>query len=292
MVGIVVVGLGAMGAPMAGHLRASGHAVTGVDLVPGAVTGFDGALAPADADFTSADAILTMLPEGAHVRDVYDRWILPAACPGAVLIDCSTIDVETARALNALALEKGLAQVDAPVSGGPEAAGSGTLSLMVGGQEADVAAARPVLDALAAKITHFGAPGAGQAAKACHNMICGITAMAVLEGFALADALGLDPEQFYTLCSGAAAQSWTLENRCPIPGVVPGAPASNDYAPGFAARLMAKDLRLAQAASEASGQPTPFGGEAARAFTAFAEATGGNLDFSSYYTQLRTPRGT
>lgn len=284
---IAVIGLGVMGAPMANHLRASGFEVLGVDADPNAGDRFAGAVLLAGAELAQADVILTMLPEGAHVLEVYEASVLPTAKPGAVLIDCSTIDVETARRLNGLAREKGLAQVDAPVSGGSEAAGKGGLSLMVGGSEEDVALARPVLEVLGSKITHFGAAGSGQAAKACHNMICGITAMAVLEGFALAEASGLDASQFYQLCAGAAAQSWTLENRCPIPGVVPESPASNNYAPGFAARLMAKDLRLAQAASRASGQPTPFGAEAARTFSEFAEATGGALDFSSYYTQLR-----
>lgn len=284
---IAVIGLGVMGAPMSRHLRDSGFVVLGVDADPGAGDRFAGAVLPAEADLSGADVIVTMLPEGTHVLEVYETLVLPAAMPGSVLIDCSTIDVETARKLNGLARAKGFAQIDAPVSGGSEAAGNGGLSLMVGGSDEDVTQARPVLEVLGSKINHFGAAGAGQAAKACHNMICGITAMAVMEGFALAEALELDPAQFYQLCAGAAAQSWTLENRCPVPGVVPAAPASNDYAPGFAARLMAKDLRLAQAASRASGQPTPFGAEAARAFTAFAESSGGTQDFSSYFTQLR-----
>lgn len=291
MADVAVIGLGAMGAPMACHLRAIGHEVMGVDLDPEAAARFAGALTPEAADLSGTNAIVTMLPEGTHVREAYARWILPAAAPSAILIDCSTIDVDTARAVNDMACTQGLAQIDAPVSGGPEAAGSGKLSLMVGGIENDVAAAMPLLEGLAQRITHFGAPGSGQAAKACHNMICGITAMAVLEGFALADSLGLDLDRFYHLCAGAAAQSWTLENRCPVPGVVESAPASKSYAPGFAARLMAKDLRLAQTASKASGQPTPFGAEAAKAFTRFVEETGGNLDFSSYYTKLRNTRG-
>jgi len=289
---LAVIGLGTMGAPMAQHLQASGYQTLGVDPDPGAADRFAGAVAPEVTDLSDADVIVTMLPEGRHVQEAYETTILPAAPPGAMLIECSTIDVETARSLNALATAKGFAQVDAPVSGGPEAAGNGGLSLMVGGTGQDVARARPVLQVLGSRITHFGAPGSGQAAKACHNMICGITAMAVLEGFALAEAMGLDPAQFHRLCAGAAAQSWTLENRCPVPGVVPDAPASNGYAPGFAARLMAKDLRLAQAASASSGQPTPFGAEAARVFTEFANATGGALDFSSLYSELRKTGGT
>ncbi len=284
---IAIIGLGAMGAPMALHLSRSGYEVTGVDLDPGARDRFPGAVTPQQADFSGVDAVVTMLPEGPQVMDVYQGAILSNAYSGAVLIDCSTIDLETARTLNKLAVEKGFAQIDAPVSGGPEAAGAGELSFMVGGDADHVSLARPLLENLGKKTTHFGAAGSGQAAKACHNMICGITAMAVFEGFALADALQLDADQFYELCAGAAAQSWTLENRCPIPGVVPAAPSSNGYAPGFAARLMAKDLRLAQAAAQISGQVTPFGAEAARAFTRFAEATGGDLDFSSYFTALK-----
>lgn len=284
---IAVIGLGAMGGPMASHLRASGCEVTGIDADERARSRFAGALSPEEADLAAAEIILTMLPEGEHVRDAYLKRILPAAQPGTLLIDSSTIDVETARELHALAVAQGLAQIDAPVSGGPEAAGSGGLSFMLGGPAEAVERARPLLQCLGKKISHFGAAGAGQAAKACHNMICGITAMAVFEGFALAESLGLDPARFHALCAGAAAQSWTLENRCPVPGVVPQAPASKGYAPGFAARLMAKDLRLAQRAAGASGQATPFGARAAEAFTAFAEQSGGQLDFSSYYSQLR-----
>jgi 3-hydroxyisobutyrate dehydrogenase len=176
--------------------------------------------------------------------------------------------------------------LDAPVSGGAEGAAKGALSFMVGGPEAAMTRARPLLEAMGTKITHFGASGSGQVAKACHNMICGITALGVCEAFALAEALGLDPGEFFQLCKGAAAQSWILENRCPAPGPAPAAPSSNGYAPGFAARLMAKDLRLAQAAAAAAGQPTPFGAEAARRFTEFAE-TEGNLDFSAIYRTIR-----
>lgn len=287
MSGIAVIGLGTMGLPMARHLRSSGYEVVGVDESPTARSVFDGAQAPREADYSQTETILTMLPEGAHVLNSYRDIILDRAAPGTLLIDSSTIDVDTARQLNVLASERGLSQVDAPVSGGPEAAGRGELSFMVGGTDADVARARPLLEELGRKITHFGAPGSGQAAKACHNMICGITAMAVLEGFALADAMELDLEQFHELCAGAAAQSWTLENRCPIPGVVPQAPASNGFAPGFAAALMAKDLRLAQEAARSSGQETPFGALAASSFTEFAKDTGGAEDFSAYYRTLR-----
>ncbi len=287
MARIAFIGLGTMGLPMARHLRNCGHEVLGVDESPKAIAAFDNARTPGEADIACMDIVVTMLPEGTHVLNSYREIIVERAAPGTLLIDCSTIDVETARQLHALASERGLAQIDAPVSGGPEAAGRGELSFMVGGTDADVARARPLLEELGRKITHFGAPGSGQAAKACHNMICGITAMAVLEGFALADAMDLDLAQFHQLCAGAAAQSWTLENRCPIPGVVPQAPASNGFAPGFAAVLMAKDLRLAQEAARSSGQETPFGALAASSFTEFAHQTGGAEDFSAYYRTLR-----
>ncbi|PSM16389.1 NAD(P)-binding domain-containing protein [Nitratireductor sp. StC3] len=288
MTTLAVIGLGAMGLPMARHLAACGNAVLGVDGSAQARSRFEGACAPEDADLSGMEVVITMLPEGKHVRDTYTGLILDRAAAGTVLIDCSTIDVDTARELNRMAAQRSLPQIDAPVSGGPQAAGSGTLSFMVGGSDRDVARAWPVLELLGKKINHFGPPGAGQAAKACHNMICGITAMAVLEGFALAEAMNLDLGQFYTLCAGAAAQSWTLENRCPIPGIVPSAPSSNGFAPGFAAQLMAKDLRLAQAAARSSGQTTPFGALAANAFTDFADGADGGLDFSAYYRTLRT----
>lgn len=283
---IAFIGLGTMGRPMARVLQSAGHKVTGMDVSADMRAAFDGAVAPGADGLEGAEIIVTMLPEGRHVAQVHEEIIRPGAAPGTLLIDCSTIDVDTARDLAVKAAEHGLSMLDAPVSGGPAGAESGSLSFMVGGPDDAFDAAAPVLNAMGAKITHFGAAGSGQAAKACHNMICGITAMAVMEGFALADALDLDLHKFYALCAGAAAQSWTLENRCPIPGIVPAAPSSNGFAPGFAAGLMAKDLRLAQAAAGSAGQATPFGAEAARAFTAFAKQNGG-LDFSSVYTTLR-----
>ncbi|MEL7345459.1 MAG: NAD(P)-binding domain-containing protein [Pseudomonadota bacterium] len=286
MTKIGFIGLGAMGGPMARVLIGSGFDVISMDLSAQGRAGIEGAIAPSQSAVAQADVIVTMLPEGKHVTQVHDTLVRNAAKADALLIDCSTIDVQTARDLAAKAEIQGLAMLDAPVSGGPAGAADGALSFMVGGSDDAVARARPVLSTMGKKITHFGGPGTGQAAKACHNMICGITAMAVMEGFALADALELDLDKFYSLCAGAAAQSWTLENRCPIPGVVAEAPASNNFDPGFAVRLMAKDLRLAQAAADASGQPTPFGAHAAAAFTDFAKASG-DRDFSAFYTTLR-----
>lgn len=286
MTKIAFIGLGTMGQPMARVLRAAGHDVIGMDVSATMRAAFDGAQVPDRAALAGCEVVVTMLPEGRHVAEVHDEIIRPGAAPGTLLIDCSTIDVDTARDLAVRAGAQGLTLLDAPVSGGPTGAEAGTLSFMVGGAQEAFDAAGPVLGAMGAKMTHFGPAGAGQAAKACHNMICGITAMAVVEGFALADALNLDLHKFQALCAGAAAQSWTLENRCPIPGVVDAAPSSHGFAPGFAAALMAKDLRLAQAAARSSGQATPFGARAAQAFGDFAEQQG-DLDFSAIYQTLR-----
>ncbi len=293
MQNILFIGLGTMGRPMARCLAAQGFAVQGWDLSETACARFNeegGQLAgPLDVVLAQADAVITMLPEGADVAEVYERQVFPLAKTGALMIDCSTIDVETARQVSAAASTEGFEMIDAPVSGGAEGAAAGTLSFMVGGPGSALARARPLLEAMGAKLAHFGPAGNGQAAKACHNMICGITALGICEAFALADGLGLDLQAFFDLCKGAAAQSWILENRCPVPGPAPDAPASKGYQPGFAAFLMAKDLRLAQAAAQASGQVTPFGAEAARRFTEFAEADGGRLDFSAIYRTIRGP---
>lgn len=287
---IAFIGLGTMGGRMARVLVAKGHDLVGMDVDPAMRAAFSGAVEPSSDALAGADVIITMLPEGRHVDEVHAEIVRPGARPGALLIDCSTIDVDTTRALSDRAASADMVLLDAPVSGGPSGAEAGTLSFMVGGSEDGFQKALPLFQAMGSKFVHFGPSGAGQAAKACHNMICGITAMAVVEGFALADALGLDLGEFHRLCAGAAAQSWTLENRCPIPGVVDDAPSSNGFAPGFAAALMAKDLRLAQAAAGSAGQATPFGAEAARAFTDFAAANGG-LDFSAIYTTLRALPG-
>jgi len=283
---IAFIGLGTMGRPMADVLRGAGHDVLGMDISPDMRAAFAGAVEPSPEALKDTEVIITMLPEGTHVAQAHAEVVRPGAPTGALIIDCSTIDVDTARELAEKATRAGFAMLDAPVSGGPAGAESGSLSFMVGGTEEALQRAEPVLSAMGSKTTHFGAAGSGQAAKACHNMICGITAMAVVEGFALADALQLDLHKFYKLCAGAAAQSWTLENRCPIPGVSPDAPSSNDFAPGFATALMAKDLRLAQKAATSSGQSTPFGAQAATAFSEFAE-TQGSLDFSAIYKTLR-----
>ncbi len=228
-----------------------------------------------------------MLPDGPDVARLYRETLFGSCRAGDLAAGLFDDDVETARRLSAEANDLGLQMVDAPVSGGPEGAGAGTLSFMVGADERAFARAQPLLAAMGTKITHFGPVGSGQAAKACHNMICGITALAVCESFALAEALGLDAERFFHLCKGAAAQAGSLRTAARCRDRAPSAPSSNGYAPGFAARLMAKDLRLAQEAAKASGQETPFGAEAAQRFAAFAETEGADLDFSAIYRSMR-----
>lgn len=287
MMRICFVGLGTMGLPMASRLVGEGFDLSGWDALPEARERFSNSADTLPAAVTEADVLLTMLPEGADVEATYEI-VLGLALPERVLfVDCSTIDIETTRNLARRVRAAGHGFIDAPVSGGAEGARAGTLSFMVGGAAEDIERGRPVLAAMGSRITAFGEAGTGQAAKACHNMICGITALAVCEAFALAQSLELDADKFFTLCQGAAAQSWILENRCPVPGVAPAAPSSNAYAPGFAARLMAKDLRLAQAAASLSGQEIPFGAAAAERFSAFVASGDGNLDFSAIFQQIR-----
>jgi 3-hydroxyisobutyrate dehydrogenase len=291
MTQIAFIGLGTMGLPMAQRLSETGVRVVGWDVSGAARARFPGSVERLEDALAGAGTMITMLPEGGHVAEIVDAAIHSDLPTGSLLIDCSTIDVATTRALAKQAAAAGYDMLDAPVSGGAEGAARGALSFMVGGPEAALAQARPLLSAMGSKVTHFGDAGSGQAAKACHNMICGVTALGVCEAFALADALGLDAQAFFDLCKGAAAQSWVLENRCPVPGPAPAAPASNGYAPGFAARLMAKDLRLAQAAAAETGQATPFGEQAARRFTDFAESGSGDLDFSAIYRVIRESGG-
>jgi len=241
-----LIGLGAMGLPMAKCLQGAGIDVTGWDFNPAANSAFEPVGNSLSDIANNCNTFITMLPQGEHVADVHTQLLDARVPAGSLFIDSSTIDVATTRELAERLVDLGHSFIDAPVSGGAEGAAVGTLSFMVGGNAADIARARPLLEIMGSKVNEFGEAGAGQAAKACHNMICGVTALGVCEAFALADALDLDQDKFFQLCKGAAAQSWILENRCPVPGPVPGAPASNDYAPGFAARLMAKDLALAQ----------------------------------------------
>ena len=287
MLKVVFIGLGTMGVPMAHCLANQSFTVSGWDVDADRRAQFPHSTDTAEAALEGVSVVVTMLPNGEDVRAVYEGLIFPRLGPGVLLMDCSTIDVETTRALAGDARDRAMMMVDAPVSGGAEAAAKGQLSFMVGASAEAFQLAKPLLEAMGDKITHFGESGAGQAAKACHNLICGVTALGVCEAFALAEALGLDSSQFFSLCRGAAAQSWILENRCPVPGPAPDAPSSNQYRPGFAARLMAKDLKLAQQAAKKYGQETEFGAAAAQRFSAFVDAGHGDLDFSAIYQAIR-----
>lgn len=281
---------------MAANLVKAGHEVTGYDLVQAALDKFAGiggrpAAAMADA-VAGADAVVTMLPAGQHVRDAYlgSGGILAAAATHAVLIDCSTIDVDSARAVGAAAAERGIAMVDAPVSGGVGGAEAGTLTFMVGGPENAFAQAKPYLECMGKTIVHAGASGTGQAAKICNNMILGISMIAVCEAFALAEKLGLDHQKLFDISSKSSGQCWSLTTYCPVPGPVPTSPANRDYKPGFTAAMMLKDLRLAQEASQVAGAQTPLGAHAQALYAEFAEAGNGGVDFSGIIKMLRERR--
>ena len=280
---ICIIGLGTMGRPMARRLGSAGCDVAGWDSDSEARKGM--ALASLEESALKAGTVITMLPDGGSVASVVESLLEQRE--DRIFLDCSSIDVATTRRLAGMAAAAGCGFVDAPVSGGPEGARDGTLSFMVGGRDDHVERVRPLLDIMGGRIIHFGATGSGQAAKACHNMICGITMLGVCEAFALAESLDLDVGKFLDLCRSAAAQSWILDNRCPVPELAPDTPASHGYAPGFAARLMAKDLALAQQAASTSGQTTPFGAEAARRYARFAVAGHGDLDISAIYQAIR-----
>jgi 3-hydroxyisobutyrate dehydrogenase len=274
------IGLGNMGAPMAANLAKAGHAVTGFDLsapCPEGVTQADSASAAA----TGADVVITMLPNGAILRDVA-ATIVPAMAEGAVLCDCSTVDVESARAVAAQAEAAGLGALDAPVSGGVGGAAAGTLTFMVGGSDAAFAKVQPLFEIMGQKAVHCGSAGAGQAAKICNNMILGATMAVTCEAFALADKLGLDRARMFDVVSTSSGYSWSMNAYCPAPGVGPQSPADNDYKPGFAAELMLKDLRLSQQAAEAVDADTPMGARATALYTTFVEEEDGRgRDFSA-----------
>ncbi len=293
---VAFVGLGHMGGPMAANLVRAGHRVVGHDLVPEALAAAVAAgveAAPsAVAAAAGADVVLTMLPAGRHVLSLYeDEGLLGAARPGTLFVDCSTIDVADARAAHAAAAAAGHAAVDAPVSGGVVGAEAGTLTFMVGGTEADVARAEPLLAAMGKKAVHCGAAGAGQAAKICNNMILGISMIAVSEAFVLGESLGLSHQALYDVASTASGQCWALTTNCPVPGPVPGSPANRDYRPGFAAPLMAKDLGLAAAAISAGGVRAELGLRAAAMYRDFAQGPGAERDFSGIVETVRNPEG-
>src|SRR6478752_2051289 len=290
MATIAFIGLGNMGGPMAANLVKAGHKVVAFDLVEAsrAQAKADGAgIADSAAGAVKgADVVVTMLPAGKHVLGVWSE-VVPAMAKGALIIDSSTIDVESARQAHALAAKHGVLSVDAPVSGGTGGAKGATLTFMCGGEESAFAAAKPVLEKMGKKIVHCGGAGAGQAAKICNNMILGISMIAVGEAFALAEKLGLSHQALFDVASTSSGQCWALTSYCPVPGLVPTSPANNGYKPGFAAALMLKDLKLSQEAAAASGASTPLGAHAAELYEAFAQAGFGGKDFSGIIEDLR-----
>jgi 3-hydroxyisobutyrate dehydrogenase len=290
---IAFLGLGNMGAPMAANLVKAGHSVVGFDLVEGAKTAAaaSGVTIAANAReaVDGAEAVVTMLPAGRHVLAAHADF-LPAAPKGALVIDSSTIDVDSAKRAHEAGAAAGALTLDAPVSGGVGGASAGTLTFMCGGSDEAFARAKPILEAMGKRIVHCGGPGAGQAAKICNNMILGATMIATCEAFALAEKLGLSHEALYEVASTSSGQSWSLTSYCPVPGPVPASPANRDYKPGFAASLMLKDLRLAQEAAASVGAATPLGAEAAQLYALFVAAGHGGDDFSGMINFLRGGR--
>ena len=296
MATIGFIGLGNMGAPMAANLVKAGHQVTGFDLVVGAAEALaaSGGCAAASAVEAAAagEIVITMLPAGPQVRSVYlgDGGVLAHARNGALLIDCSTIDVETARAVAEAAAAAGFDMLDAPVSGGVAGAEAASLTFMVGGAAEIFARAQPVLAAMGRTIVHAGAAGNGQAAKICNNMILGVSMIAVCEAFSLAERLGLSAQTLFDISAKSSGQCWALTSYCPVPGPVPASPANREYAPGFTAAMMLKDLRLAQQAAGSTAAATPLGAAAANLYQLLVDDGAGALDFSGIYRLLRKPR--
>jgi 3-hydroxyisobutyrate dehydrogenase len=290
MPNIGFIGLGNMGAPMAANLVKSGDSVIGFDVVAAArqesaQSGIE--IAPnAAACVEKADVIVTMLPAGEHVRSVWSE-VLPSAKRGALFIDCSTIDVTSTRAAHALAAERGIAALDAPVSGGVAGAKAATLTFMVGGSAEAFARGKPVLERMGKRVVHCGDAGNGQAAKICNNMILGASMIAVGEAFVLGEKLGLSHQALFDVASASSGQCWSLTSYCPVPGPVPASPANNGYKPGFAAALMLKDLNLAREAADAVHVKTAIGAHAAELYERFARAGHSGTDFSGIINFVR-----
>ena len=293
MAEIGFVGLGNMGRPMASRLVAAGHAVRGFDVAAPAREAAAAAGIPLAEDpgaaADGAEAVFTMLPAGTDMRSVYcdSGGLLASAGAGTLLVDCSTIDLETAREVHAEASAKGSAMLDAPVSGGVGGAEAGTLTFMVGGAAGAVARGQPLMAAMGRNIVHAGGPGNGQAAKMCNNMILGVSMIAVSEAFTLAERVGLDAQTLFDIVATASGQCWSLTNYCPVPGPVPSSPANRDYRAGFTAAMMLKDLRLARGAAQASGANTPLGSHAAALYEQYCADGEEGSDFSGIIRMLR-----
>lgn len=290
MARIAFIGLGNMGGPMAANLVKAGHEVTGFDLASTVLKAAEESgvkpASHASQAVKGAEIILTMLPQGKHVLTAWAD-ILQSAEKGSLVIDCSTIDVESSRKAHELARGAGCLSLDAPVSGGTGGATAGTLTFMAGGSDESFAKAKPILEAMGKKIVHCGEAGAGQAAKICNNMILGISMIGVCEAFVLAEKLGLEHQALFDVASTSSGQCWSINSYCPVPGPVPASPANNDYKPGFAAALMLKDLRLSQEAALASGASTPLGAEAAQLYALFEKLGNGGKDFSAIIEMFR-----
>ncbi len=290
MANIAFIGLGNMGGPMAANLVKAGHKVIAFDLVEASKNQAksDGAAIAdsAAAAVKGADTVVTMLPAGKHVISVWTD-VVPSMSKGALIIDCSPIDVESATQAQALAGKHGMASGDAPVSGGTGGAKGATLTFMCGGEDKAFGAAKPVLEQMGKRMVHCGGAGAGQAAKICNNMILGISMIGVSEAFSLAEKLGLSHQALFDVASTSSGQCWALTSYCPVPGPVPTSPANNDYKPGFASALMVKDLTLAQDAAKAAGAATPLGKHAQEIYQSFDAAGQGGVDFSGIIKHVR-----
>jgi 3-hydroxyisobutyrate dehydrogenase len=290
MATIAFIGLGNMGGPMAANLIKGGHKVVAFDLVAAsrAQAKADGAAIAesAVASVKGAEIVITMLPAGKHVLGVWNE-VVPAMSKGALIIDCSTIDVESSKAAHALAAKHGVGSVDAPVSGGTGGAKGATLTFMCGGDDKSFAAAKPILEKMGKKIVHCGGAGAGQGVKICNNMMLAISMIGASEAFALAEKLGLSHQAVFDVVSTSSGQCWAVTSYCPVPGPVPASPANNDYKPGFATALMVKDLTLAQDAAKAAGAATPLGKHAQELFKAFDASGHGGVDFSGIIQHVR-----
>ncbi len=287
------IGLGNMGGGMARNILKAGHKLKAFDLNEQVLAdicaaGATAASSAVDAA-TNVDAVITMLPAGKHVKSVYlgAEGLIAAASPGTIMMDCSTIDVDSAREVVAAATSAGLKMVDAPVSGGVAAAAAGSLTFMVGGTEGDFDSAEKYLNSMGANIIHAGKAGSGQAAKICNNMMLGIQMISVAEAFILAEKLGLEAEKLFAISSKASGQCWSLTSYCPVPGPVPASPANNEYKAGFAAAMMLKDLRLSQEAAASAGAVTPLGACSRDLYEKFTEMSADDMDFSGIINMLR-----
>lgn len=291
MTAIGFIGLGNMGGPMLANLVKAGHAVKAFDLSADALARAVAAGATAAADAGDAcrdvDVVVTMLPAGPQVRAVYTGSVFDNVREGALLLDCSTIDVATAREVAQMAADRKLEMLDAPVSGGTGGAAGGTLTFMVGGSPNGFGAAKPVLEGMGKTIIHAGGSGNGQVAKLCNNMILGATMIAVSEGFVMAEKLGLDQQTLWDICSTATSSCWAMNNYCPMPGPVPAAPSNRGYPAGFTAAMMLKDLKLAQGAAQGAGAATPMGAAAAAMYALLCQSGDESLDFSSIIGLIR-----